>query len=241
MKKLCDLVDVVINNENCVVFKFKDDVTMDMIALGCFNGTEDMFRMTKGRTPEITVFNKDGSNFSYHFGEGSTTIISENMMQQRTMIRECAILDFGIVCDWSHKPNDFDYMKFVNKTLGLKDLGNAKRVVSLASGGGYSCNIRVNEQNMESSINVKDVASWFEKRGYEVSFDKDITKGLECGQIYGKCVLIDKLLDIALDDVIADAQKRAEKSGPNDDGSGPNGGAGGAPDMRVEPDEPELN
>lgn len=208
MKKLCELVDVAINNENCVVFKIKDNAVMDLIALGCFKGTEDMIRMTKGRTPEITVFNKDGSNYSYHFGEGSTTIISENMVQQRTLIRECAILDFGIVCDWSHMQNDAYYKRLVEKTSNVRCLDDAERSVSLASGGGMSCNIRVNEQTMAIRMDVSDVIDWFEKRGYFVSFPDEIYfKGLPCGVVHGVCNPIS-----TLETVLEDAHDRSSKS-----------------------------
>ena len=203
MKKLCKLVDVAVNNENCVVFKIKDDVSMDLIALGCFKGTEDMIRMTKGRTPEITIFQKDGSNYSYHFGEVSTTVISDNMAKQREMIRECAILDYGIVCDYSHESPRLNYEKLIKDTSNIKSMADAERVVSLVSGGGMSCNIRINEQTMTLRTNVKDVNGWFKERGYSVGFeDCDIEKGLPCGRIYGSCQPIEEVqidLDSAID------------------------------------------
>lgn len=207
MKKLYDLVDIVINNENCVVFKVKDDTRMDLIALGCFKGTEDMIRMTKGRTPEITVFNQDGSNYSYHFGEGSTTVISDNLCQQRQMIRECTILDFGIVCDWSYMPVDIDYTSLVQKTMKIKTMADAERSVSLNSGGGMSCNIRVNEQTMATHMDVKDVYAWFETRGYSVRFERPINKGLPCGSTYGYCEPA-PTLDTTLNKAVADANAK---------------------------------
>ncbi len=199
MKRLCELVDIVENNENCVVFKVKDDTVMDLIALGCFKGTEDMLRMTKGRTPEITVFNKDGSNYSYHFGEGSTTVISDNMMQQREMIRECAILNFGIVCDLSHMTKDVDDEGLIRTSLGVRGVDEGARTVFLVSGGGMTGHIKVNAQTMVYDINVNDVSEWFEKRGYKVSFPYDITNGLPCGRVNGVCepvVLPEQSFDI---------------------------------------------
>ena len=61
MKKLCDLLDIVVNNEFCVLYKVRDNARMDLISLGCFNGNEDMIRITKGRTPEITIFKNNDS------------------------------------------------------------------------------------------------------------------------------------------------------------------------------------
>ena len=199
MKKLCMLVDVAVNNENCVVFKIKENALMDLISLGCFSGNEDMIRMTKGRTPDITVFNKDGSNYSYHFGEGSTTVISDNRAKQREMIRECAILDYGIVCDFSHEQPRYNYEKLIKDTLHIKSMDDAIRNISLVSGGGMSCNIRINEQTMTIDTNVKDVFDWFEQRGYVVEFEnRDITMGLPCGRVYGSCCPIE-LPEIQID------------------------------------------
>lgn len=190
MKRLCELVDLAINNENCVVFEVKDKARIDLIALGCFRGDEEMIRMTKGRTPEISIWYKNGSTYSYHFGEGSITLLSDNMQKQRGMVRECVLLDFGIVCDWSHMGNDKKYESLVKKTMNIKDMSDAERVVTLVSGGGWSGNIRVNEQTMELNVHVSDIPKWFEERGYQVEFEKDINQGLECGVVKGHCVPI---------------------------------------------------
>ncbi len=185
MKRLCELVDIVVNNENCVVFKVKDDTCLDLIAWGCFKGTEDMIRLTKGRTPEITVFNKDGSNYSYHFGEGSTTVISENMKQQREIIRQCAILDFGIVCDWSYGRNDVDWAALVAETSKIRKLEDAVRNISIVSGGGMVGNVRVNEQTLVLDVHVDNLLNGLKNKGYSVTFDRDISKGLPCGEVRG--------------------------------------------------------
>lgn len=186
MKRLCELVDIGVNNEVCVLFKVKENARMDLIALGCFRGDEDMIRMTKGRQPEITLYYKDGGTMSYYFGEGGHTVLSGSGAAQREMIRECAILDFGIVCDWSYMPNDIDFDRLVSVTSDIKSLKDAYRTVTLVSGGGMSGNIRVNSQGMELRIDVKDIPKWFEKRGYHVEFDRDISQGLPCGQVYGE-------------------------------------------------------
>lgn len=187
MKKLCELVDIAVNNENCVLFKVKDNVVMDMIALGCFKGDEDMIRMTKGRTPEITVFKKDGSNYSYHFGEGSTTVISDNMALQRLMVRECAVLNFGIVCDLSYMRGGVDEEALIKTSLGIRGADDAALSVSVVSGGGKTGHIKINEQTMAHDVNVKDIPGWFEERGYSVSFSYDISHGLPCGEVRGVC------------------------------------------------------
>lgn len=210
MKKLCELVDLTVNNDNCLVYKVKDDKRMDLISLGCFLGNEDMIRMTKGRTPEITVFYKDGSTFSYHFGEGSTSGISENQKQQRTMIRECSILDFGIVCDYSHMPLGVDYALLVKETSSITSMDDATRKITLNSGGGLSCNIRVNEQTLALHVPVNEVENWFLERGYAVAFNKDISKGLECGNTYGICHPLNVNRKISLDQKMKEVSSNKE-------------------------------
>ncbi len=208
MKRLCELVDVVTNNEACVVFKPKNGTRMDLISLGCFKGNEELIRMTKGRTPEITIFYEDGKNSSYHFGEGSTTVISGSYLDQREMIRECAILDFGIVCDWSHTPRNIDWDGRVQSTMGIQSMDDVTRLVTLVAGGGMCGHIRVNEQTMAHDVHVHDVAGWFEKRGYCVEFESDISKGLPCGTVYGFCEPVSSL-DKRIEDAV-------ERSGPID-------------------------
>lgn len=67
MKKLSQIVDVVENNFNCVVLKVQEDKFMDLISLGCFDGDETMFRMTKTKynEPTYTIWRKDGKYFSW--------------------------------------------------------------------------------------------------------------------------------------------------------------------------------
>ena len=65
--KLKDMVDVVINNDICVVLKVKDGQELNLISLGCFFGSESMFRLTKGRTVACTVFENSGKRYSFHW------------------------------------------------------------------------------------------------------------------------------------------------------------------------------
>lgn len=56
MEKLCDLVEVVENNMECVVLKVKDGVQERLICLGYFDGDKTMFRLTKGSDHTCKVF-----------------------------------------------------------------------------------------------------------------------------------------------------------------------------------------
>ena len=70
MKTLADYVEIIENNMECVILKVKPDSRMALIALGCFNGNEEMIRLTKGETQTCTLFYKDGGISSWSWGAG---------------------------------------------------------------------------------------------------------------------------------------------------------------------------
>ena len=54
--KLSNCVEVAVNNAECVVLKVKKGKEFDLITLGCFDGNETMFRLTKGDNHTCTVW-----------------------------------------------------------------------------------------------------------------------------------------------------------------------------------------
>lgn len=97
-KRLFDLVEIVCNNAECVVLKVKKNAFMDLVCLGCFDGTETMFRLTKGSSHTVTVWRGEKS-FSWEFGNNGTTIVSDNLHKQRELIVDCVVGDFGIAIE----------------------------------------------------------------------------------------------------------------------------------------------
>lgn len=61
--KLCYLVDIIENNENCVILKVKDNKNLELIKLGYFDGNEEMMRLTKGKDHTCTIFKKIKNHF----------------------------------------------------------------------------------------------------------------------------------------------------------------------------------
>lgn len=96
MNKLCDLVEVIENNQECVILKVKDKEKMQLICLGCFDGTETMFRMTKGENHSCTVFTDKGKYYSWEWGISGYTLVSELMRKKGSLIQNCITEDFGI-------------------------------------------------------------------------------------------------------------------------------------------------
>lgn len=93
--KLYDCVELVANNDACVILKVKPEKTMDLICLGCFDGTETLLRLTKGETHTCTVWRGEKS-FSWHWGLGGYTLVSDNTNKKGKMIQKCIENDFHI-------------------------------------------------------------------------------------------------------------------------------------------------
>lgn len=98
--KLKDMVELVANNDDCVVLKVKDGQEMNLISLGCFNGDEAMMRLTKGRNVTCTLFRKNGKSFSWHWGIDGYTLVSDQVWRMGQLIQSCIENDFGIKCKY---------------------------------------------------------------------------------------------------------------------------------------------
>lgn len=94
--KLCYLVDIVENNENCVILQVKDNKRLELIKLGCFDGNEELMRLTKGKNHTCTVFPKSGNPFSWKWGEGGYTLVSDRLSTMGKLIEACITEDFDI-------------------------------------------------------------------------------------------------------------------------------------------------
>ena len=87
--KLKDIVEVVVNNKECVVLKVKPNQTFNLISLGCFNGDETMMRLTKGeRTCTIWTGEK-------HYSWDCGTLVCDSMIKQRFMLYD-TLKELGI-------------------------------------------------------------------------------------------------------------------------------------------------
>ena len=98
--KLKDMVELLSNNDACVVLKVKDGQEMNLISLGCFNGDEVMMRLTKGRDVTCTLFRKNGKSFSWHWGASGFTLVTDQVWRMGQLIQSCIENDFGIKCKY---------------------------------------------------------------------------------------------------------------------------------------------
>lgn len=99
-KKLAEATELAANNDNCVVLKVKEGREFDLIALGVFSGNETMLRLTKGTTVTCTLFNADKSTFSWHWGAGGHTLVSQKTEELGRIIQTCIEQVYKIRCKW---------------------------------------------------------------------------------------------------------------------------------------------
>lgn len=93
--KLSEMVEIVVNNNECVVLKVKENQTFNLITLGCFNGNETILRLTKGRDHTCTVWEGE-KNYSWHWGERGYTLVSDNLSKKGHLIERTIEDDFEI-------------------------------------------------------------------------------------------------------------------------------------------------
>lgn len=94
--KLCNLVEIEENNEECVILKVKDNVALDLIKLGYFDGNEEYIRLTKGKDHNCTIFKKDGTHTDWYWGSSGYTLVSDKTSKKGKLIEECITEDFDI-------------------------------------------------------------------------------------------------------------------------------------------------
>ncbi len=96
-KRLSQMVTIMENNEKCVILKVKKNQFANLIGLGCFNGDETMFRLTKGSDHTCTVWHGEKNNsYSWDWGSSGYTLVSDNMKTRGHLIAECIADDLGI-------------------------------------------------------------------------------------------------------------------------------------------------
>ena len=109
MKNFAELVNIKVNNKECVILEVKEDAFIDLISLGCFSGNEYLIRVTKGNNHTITVWDKNKGEYSWSWGEDGYTMVCDSMTKMRNIVYDALVNDFDIVMEGSK----------INTTLGL--------------------------------------------------------------------------------------------------------------------------
>lgn len=117
MATLADYVEIIENNMECVVMKVKPNSRLGLIVLGCFNGNEELIRLTKGETQTCTLFYKDGGISSWCCGKKGDAMVSDSTAKCGRMIQLCLEEDFDICIAGSRKD--------IEMTLHIKRIGDS--------------------------------------------------------------------------------------------------------------------
>ena len=164
--KLCELVEILENNEECVVLKVKDNKRLNLIKLGCFDGNEELLRLTKGKNHTCTVFSKNGDSDSWYWGEGGYTLVSKNTEKKGNLIQKCITEDFDIYIG--------DDKENIKKSLNIKNLSDsagAKHYIELMYFGD-SDNICVHKDNSYYSLfnTIDSALNHFKELGFKTKY-----------------------------------------------------------------------
>ena len=164
--KLCNLVDIIENNESCIVLKVKDNKSLDLIKLGCFNGNEELMRLTKGENHTCTIFSSNSEPFSWSWGKRGYTLVSDNISTMGKLIEECITEDFDIYIG--------DDKNKIRKTMNIMSLEDSKNnshdIKMMYWKNGDDVVVHKDGSFYKSFKNINDAKNHFKDLNYEFDF-----------------------------------------------------------------------
>lgn len=99
-----DCFEVIYNGDEYVLLKAKPDKEFELFALDLDN--VEMIRLTKGGVQNCTLKYKNGNSFSWHWGMGGYTLVSQPVSDVGYKILHCIEYEFGIPVSWRHTKTD---------------------------------------------------------------------------------------------------------------------------------------
>ncbi len=174
MAKLVNYVKIVENNEECVILEVVG-TPLDLIRLGCFNGDEKLLRLTKGKKHTCTVWKADGTNYSWFWGAGGHTLVSDQMAKRGRLIQECIEQDFEIYIG--------DNKRKVQETLHIRFLDDVKHThheIELMYFHSDDVCCHIDGEYFKHFKSVDDGIRHFQNRGYIVCYKKSETAVTGC-------------------------------------------------------------
>lgn len=92
---LKDVCELIVNNENVAIVKFHNETEEErikLLAIGCFNGTENLYCVTKRQREFDKQFVKaidiHNETFTFDYGGGSDTCVGSATIRRNKMIKE---------------------------------------------------------------------------------------------------------------------------------------------------------
>lgn len=90
-----DVCELIVDNDNVAIVKFHNENEEDkikLLAIGCFNGTENLYCVTKRKSnfdkqyvKSIDIHNEI---FTFEYGEGCSTLVGSATTRRNDLIKE---------------------------------------------------------------------------------------------------------------------------------------------------------
>lgn len=90
-----DVCELIVDNDNVAIVKFHNETEEDkikLLAIGCFNGTENIYCVTKRESTFDKQYVKSidihNESFTFDYGGGSSTCICSSTRKRNALIKE---------------------------------------------------------------------------------------------------------------------------------------------------------
>lgn len=90
-----DVCELIVDNDNVAIVKFHNETEEDkikLLAIGCFNGTENIYCVTKRESTFDKQYVKSidihNESFTFDYGGGSSTCICSSTQKRNALIKE---------------------------------------------------------------------------------------------------------------------------------------------------------
>lgn len=90
-----DVCELIVDNENVAIVKFHNETEEDrikLLAIGCFNGTENLYCVTKIKSSYDKQYVKSidihNETFTFDYGGGSSTCVGSATTRRNKLIKE---------------------------------------------------------------------------------------------------------------------------------------------------------
>lgn len=176
MKNLSTLTKIIENNEECVILEVTGN-KLDLIKLGCFNGDEQMIRLTKGKNHTCTIWTKDDKHYSWYWGADGYTLVSKQMDKKGKLIEDCITKDFEIYIG-----DNKDKIKSTLHIKSLNDVVHTTHTVKLMYWPNSKHDIccHLDNEYFARFNGIENAFKHFLERGYEIEKENSYTAMTGC-------------------------------------------------------------
>lgn len=174
--KLCNYVDILENNEFCVLLKVKSNMKNDLVRLGFFESNESMYRLTKGEDHICTVYNDDGTHYSWEWGKSGHTLVSENLHKKGNLIEECIVEDFDIYIG-----DNKDKIRNTMSIMSLEDSNKAEHYIEIMHWANKKdISVRKDGEFYKCFDNINSALNHFKSLNYDINYRNEYVAKTGC-------------------------------------------------------------